>query len=796
MYEFNEIFSKKQNEKIAREFSSLKDNYYLEHVGATLYSDRQIQEVFEELKGNLFGNPHAFNTSSTFTEDIIDQVRSQILQHFKTTQDEYTIIFTSGATGALKIVAETFNYTKNGILIYLQDNHTSVMGMRQHVKTFKVLQNDDAFKTFNTAYNVSSSATTNSLFVYPAQSNFSGTKYPLNWIEKVQKGALNNLQNEPTQWFCMLDAASFVSSNELNLHLYKPDFVCMSFYKIFGYPTGLGALIVKNTSAHVLQKKYFGGGTVQMAVDEEHVFRQSLHERFEDGTLPFLSIISVRHGFKTLQRLSLTMNAISEHTFNLAKYVHHNLLTMHHFNNQPVAILYHDTDFEDPRFQGGVVNFNLLRSNGKYIGYSEVLQMANLHKIHLRTGCFCNPGACQKHLKLRPVDVKHQYNSGHVCGDQNDLIEGQPTGSIRISFGYMSRKMDADKLLQMIEACFASKPLVKKLPKSWKTFQKDCGNKFINQSVIYNNNNNNDSEKHNLVNNGDVVPRNKFQKKTDYLSNKVQGTLTYIFLYPIKSCGAYSVTKSWDIYSMGLKYDREWMIATIAGVCFTQKQEPKLCLLTPKIDLDKGVLQMYFPEMPTIAVSLQVNEIDKTSEFSICQSKICGKQIACIDCGDEIADWLNEAFQRSDLRLFRQNNDYIRTNQKHQTQLSLVNEAQYLLINIASIKHLANAIPNYERTIIDLVLRFRANLVVKTDVSFIEQSCKQVRIGDNIFKSTGPCTRCQMICIDQVTAEKTVEPLKTLSSLSENRIRFGVYLSHENAVPEQQLSVNEAVIFE
>lgn len=83
---------------------------------------------------------------------------------------------------------------------------------------------------------------------------------------------------------------------------------------------------------------------------------------------------------------------------------------MHHFNDQPVAILYHDTDFEDRRFQGGVVNFNLLRSNGKHIGYSEVLQMANLHKIHLRTGCFCNPGACQKHLKLSPLDVKHQYN--------------------------------------------------------------------------------------------------------------------------------------------------------------------------------------------------------------------------------------------------------------------------------------------------------------------------------------------------------------------------------------------------
>lgn len=70
--------------------------------------------------------------------------------------------------------------------------------------------------------------------------------------------------------------------------------------------------------------------------------------------------------------------------------------------------------------------------------------------------------------------------------------------------------------------------------------------------------------------------------------------------------------------------------------------------------------------MPTVAVSLQVNKTDKTSEFSICQSKICGKRVACIDCGDDIANWLSEAFQRSDLRLFRQNDDYIRTNQSKQ----------------------------------------------------------------------------------------------------------------------------------
>lgn len=66
------------------------------------------------------------------------------------------------------------------------------------------------------------------------------------------------------------------------------------------------------------------------------------------------------------------MELISKHTFLLSKYLHHNLLTYHHSNGTPVAILYHDTNFEDEQYQGGIVNFNLLRANGDYVGYSEV----------------------------------------------------------------------------------------------------------------------------------------------------------------------------------------------------------------------------------------------------------------------------------------------------------------------------------------------------------------------------------------------------------------------------------------
>lgn len=47
----------------------------------------------------------------------------------------------------------------------------------------------------------------------------------------------------------------------------------LSFYKIFGYPTGLGALLVRRDSLQILRKGYFGGGAVSASVADADFFR-------------------------------------------------------------------------------------------------------------------------------------------------------------------------------------------------------------------------------------------------------------------------------------------------------------------------------------------------------------------------------------------------------------------------------------------------------------------------------------------------------------------------------------------
>lgn len=107
-------------------------------------------------------------------------------------------------------------------------------------------------------------------------------------------------------WSVLLDAASLAATSPLDLSEVYPDFVCLSFYKMFGLPTGLGALLVRQGSESQLQKQYFGGGTVFMALASEklrHEPRELLHEWFEDGTIDFLSIVQLRIAMEYFQKL-------------------------------------------------------------------------------------------------------------------------------------------------------------------------------------------------------------------------------------------------------------------------------------------------------------------------------------------------------------------------------------------------------------------------------------------------------------------------------------------------------------
>ena len=90
------------------------------------------------------------------------------------------------------------------------------------------------------------------LFAYPAQSNFSGVQHPLGWVGHAQAAGYDVL----------LDAAAFVPASRLDLSAVRPEFVAVSFYKMFGYPTGVGCLLARRDALARLRRPWFSGGTI------------------------------------------------------------------------------------------------------------------------------------------------------------------------------------------------------------------------------------------------------------------------------------------------------------------------------------------------------------------------------------------------------------------------------------------------------------------------------------------------------------------------------------------------------
>ncbi|XP_053682889.1 molybdenum cofactor sulfurase 3 [Sabethes cyaneus] len=730
---------------IEREFTRLKDKCYLDHAGTTLYADSQIRAVQQCLTENLLCNPHTSRT----TEDLIDQVRYRTLKHFNVRSTEYSVIFTSGATASLRLVAECFQFGTVGSFVYLRDNHTSVLGMREIVNTERIVPIERSQLLPKSATETEANVDADSLLVLPAQCNFNGVKHRLKVITEIQQNGLEG--HDRARMHVCLDAASYAGTSFLDLGLYKPDFVCLSFYKIFGFPTGLGALLVHRDASSLLRKRYYGGGTVKLAMAGQnfHVKRDSLVECFEDGTVPFTSIVSVLQGFETLDRLvpatgpgRSSIERISIHTFLLGRYCYQRLEALRYDSGTNVVQLYHDTKFENCSMQGGIVNFNVLHEDGSFVGFAEFAYLASIHNIILRTGCFCNPGACQRLLGLTDEDVLKQFNAGHVCGDSNDLIDGQPTGSVRVSFGYMSQKKDVDRLLEMLEECYVRKTLRNGI--------------------------------------------SRMQIASSYKKH-FQPRLKLICLFPIKSCGAFKITDSWPLCRKGLKYDREFVIVDENGVALTQKKQTEMCHIRPRIDLKSEQMVLFHPDMPEFTLNLQMlaRLSNGNQSVKLCQTKVCQDEVQAVDCGDKVADWISLALQTSGLRLLRQAEGEVRTAQQSSTkEIALSNQAQYLLINRASVQWLADKVPDWDdfemgRNLDSLVDRFRGNLIVESVPPMEEIHWKHVTIGSNLnFVVEGPCSRCQMVCIDQTTGSKTVEPLRTIAREFKGKMRFGIYLSH------------------
>jgi molybdenum cofactor sulfurtransferase len=406
---------------------------YLDNAGAAVPTKELIEVCAIELLNKTYGNPH----SDPKTHDIIEKTRKNVLNFIGLNEDEYTLVFASGATEAIKFIGYNFNVKK---FSYTRCNHNSITGLR-NLFTNEINVLDDDFNVINFWGEEGKEGI--NLVAYPLESNFSGKLFPL---EKV-----NELQNENT--FVLLDCAKYITCRKLDLC--KPDFIPISFYKLFGMPTGLGCLCIHKRALPFIKKDYYGGGTYSI-IDplQKDIFvpRESPFS-LEDGTCNYQGIISLGIALE-LNTDYYTKNKAVE----ITKYAFKELKKLRHYNNTPLLQIYGVDDINN---HGSIIAFNLMDQNGEYIGFKDVEKLCEQKEIKLRSGCVCNPGDCQFYLNLTSEEVMENYKRGNKCWDtKSTSINGKPTGAIRISFGYSSTLNDVNLFVKFLQDNYLSKEYI------------------------------------------------------------------------------------------------------------------------------------------------------------------------------------------------------------------------------------------------------------------------------------------------------------------------------------------------
>jgi uncharacterized protein len=246
--------------------------------------------------------------------------------------------------------------------------------------------------------------------------------------------------------------------------------------------------------------------------------------------------------------------------------------------------------------------------------------------------------------------------------------------------------------------------------------------------------------------------------------------LQEIFIYPIKSLGGIKLD-SWHLEEKGFRYDRRWMLVDKSGMFLSQRKHPKMALLQVKLS-DEGL----------IVSQKQQNEQKLLIPY---EHRTLGSRAVTIwddivdatFVGEQYSAWFSEQLGIECDLVVMPEHVKRKVNPKYavaEEAVSFADGMPYLLIGEASLEELNQRLDKPVG-----MDRFRPNLVIKGASPFEEDNWSEIAIGEAVFKITKPCARCVMTTVDQDTAEKGKEPLKTLAAYRtvNGKVMFGQNMS-------------------
>jgi len=243
-------------------------------------------------------------------------------------------------------------------------------------------------------------------------------------------------------------------------------------------------------------------------------------------------------------------------------------------------------------------------------------------------------------------------------------------------------------------------------------------------------------------------------------------TLTEIWIYPIKSLGGIRLTKA-QILEKGLAFDRRWMLVDEEGKFLTQRVYPEMALLKLTIDNEQLTIT-HTHKSSKHSILLHPKVVSEAKEVTIWDDTVKAFEVS-----EESSQWFSEMLSIP-CRLVYFPEENVRAVDpryaSNQENVSLADGYPFLIIGEASLADLNSKMES------PLPMnRFRPNFVFSGGEPFEEDHWKEFTIGSNRFLGVKPCSRCVLTTVDQDTAVKGIEPLRTLATYRKwnNKIYFG-----------------------
>lgn len=248
--------------------------------------------------------------------------------------------------------------------------------------------------------------------------------------------------------------------------------------------------------------------------------------------------------------------------------------------------------------------------------------------------------------------------------------------------------------------------------------------------------------------------------------------VTQLSIYPVKSLAGIALSEM-TLGARGPAFDRHWLVTGLDGQFVTQRQQPRMCLITTALLDDELVLSVADAAVPPLHLPLHAGDTAPRSSVTVWRDTV-----AACDAGDAAAQWLSDFLQIS-CRLHYQPADSVRAVDRAYArdgdQVGFADAFPLLLIGAESLRAFNLELPAPIGS-----ERFRANIVVDGFAPYAEDQWRRVRIGNIELDVAKPCSRCVIPSLDPVTAERQPIVSKTLARTRRrgDAVYFGQNLIH------------------